>query len=106
MAPIEDPDPKATERLRGVIEGARKGEVEPELFTDEANKQLVPMIKADKDRLAGFGGLKEFRLLDRKEGGGGGMLQYRAGFLKETLRFTFGLDKDGKIQGIGIQPED
>lgn len=105
LAPIDDPDPKTTERLRGVIEGAQKGEFDPGLFTEEANKQLVPIIKADKDRVAAFGGLREFRLLERNEQGGGLTLQYRATFEKETLRFVFRLDKDGKIQGIGIRPE-
>ena len=104
--PIEDKDVKTTERLRDVFEQARKGEVDPELFTDEAKKQLVPLIKGDKDRFASFGALKEFQLLERKKGDDGVSLRYRAVFENETLKVSIALDKDFKIRGVGMQPED
>ena len=76
--PIADNDATTTERLRSMFEGALRGEVDEELFTGEAKKQLVPRIKDDKERLASFGALKMFQLLDRKAANGGLQLRYRA----------------------------
>jgi hypothetical protein len=104
--PIADEDATTTGRLRGMFEGALKGEVDPGLFTDQAKKMLVPRIKDDRERLAAFGALKSFRLLERKEGDGVLRLRYRAVLENETLKVSFTLDKSGKIQGAGIQPED
>jgi CubicO group peptidase (beta-lactamase class C family) len=106
LEPIDDPAPETTKRLRGVLEGARTGEIEPENFTAQANEQLVPRIKEGKDRLAALGALTALQLLERKEEGDNLALLYRATFDKETLQTTFFLDKDGKIQGIRLQPED
>jgi D-alanyl-D-alanine carboxypeptidase len=104
--PIADKDEPTTKRLRGVLEAALKGEVNSDLFTDDAKKQLVPRIKQDKDRLATLGALKTFQLLERKGSEGGLRLRYRAVFEKEKLKVSYALDKTGKIQGIGLQPED
>ena len=104
--PIADSDAPTTDRLRGVLESAQKGEIDSERFTDEANKQLVPLMRGEKDRLAALGTLKTFRLLDRKDSDEGGLLQYRAEFETETLKVTFAIDKAGRIRGIRLQPED
>ena len=106
VEPITDPDPPTSDRLRALITGAQKGEVDPELFTPEARKQLVPHIRSDKDTLAGFGELRSFDLLERKDRDGAVVLTYRAAFANEGLKFTFALDKEGKIAGINIRPED
>ncbi len=46
--PIADNDPQATERFKGLLLRAMKGEADPELFTEEAKKALVPRIKEGK----------------------------------------------------------
>lgn len=104
--PIEDKDVKTSERIKRLFEGAQKGEIDTDLFTDEARKQLVPHIKNDKERLASFGSLKSFQLVERKEDGGGVFLRYRATFQNETLNVSVSLNAAGKIQGIGLRPED
>ncbi len=104
--PIADPDEPTTERLRGVLEGALKGEVDADLFTDEAKEALVPRIRDDKERLASFGALKSFELLDRNEGDGVVRLRYRAVLENETLQMSFTLDEQGKIRGVGLRIED
>ena len=85
---------------------AAKGEADPELFTDEARKVLLPRIKEGKEMFASFGALKMFQLLERKATDPGVRLRYRAAFEKETLNATFELDKAGKVAGIGIGPEE
>lgn len=106
LEPIADTDPHTTTKLREVVEAAQRGEVDAERFTAEANAQLVPRIKQDHARLAGFGKLGGLQLLERRESDGGVQLVYRATFERETLRLMFALDKDGRIQGVGIRPEE
>jgi D-alanyl-D-alanine carboxypeptidase len=105
-SPIADTDAPTTARLKGILLGAVKGEADPELFTDEARKALLPHIKEGKEMFASFGALKMFQLLERKATDPGVRLRYRAAFEKETLNATFELDKAGKVAGIGIGPEE
>jgi hypothetical protein len=104
--PIEDTDPETTNRFKAVLLGAAKGEVDSELFTDQMKKTVVPRIKQDKERLARLGALKSFQLLEKQTTDQGVRLRYRAWFEKDTVIVTFSLDKDGKIAGLGLQPED
>lgn len=104
--PIEDKDPATTGRLRGLVEGMRRGEVDPEQFTAEAKEQLVPRIRQDRERFAAFGRLESFQLVGRQEGDDGVRLRYRAAFERETLRVMVALDKAAKIRGIGFRPAD
>ena len=104
--PIADQDPPTTERLKRMFEGALRGEIDEDLFTAEAKKQLAPRIRDDKERLASFGALKSFQLLERNEEEGGARLRYRVVLENETVNLHFSLDKDGKIQGAGIQLAD
>ena len=84
--PIADEDTATTARLRRMFEGALKGEVDEGLFNDEAKKQLVPRIRGDKERLASFGAMKSFQLLERKKSDGGQRLRYRMVLENETLK--------------------
>ena len=102
--PIADNDPQATERFKGLLLRAIKGEADPELFTEEAKKALVPRIREGKAMFAPFGALKAFQLLERKTTGEGMQLRYRTIFENETLNTTFVLDKAGKIAGLAIRP--
>jgi CubicO group peptidase (beta-lactamase class C family) len=104
--PIADADPPTTERLRALVEGAQRGALDPSQFTAEANERLVPRIRADRDQLAGFGRLQEFQLLERQPRDDGLRLVYRATFANDVLRMAFALDKEGTVQGAGLQPDD
>jgi len=102
--PIADNDPQSTERFKGLLERAMKGEADPELFTDEAKKALVPRIKEGKAMFAPFGALKSFQLLERKTTDEGMVLRYRTTFEHATLITMFVLDKAGKIAGLLLRP--
>ena len=104
--PIADTDPQTTERLKGVILAAMKGEADPELFTKESKERHVAAIKQGKGTTASFGALREFRLEERKQSDQGVKLRYRAIFENETMSAFFDLDKDGKIAGLGLQSAD
>jgi D-alanyl-D-alanine carboxypeptidase len=104
--PIADTDPQTTERLKGVILAAMKGEADPELFTKESKERHVAAIKQGKGTTASFGALREFRLEERKQSDQGVKLRYRAIFENETMSAFFDLDKAGKIAGLGLQSAD
>ena len=104
--PIVDTDPQTTERLKGVILGAMKGEANPDLFTKEAKEPTVAAIRQGKGKVASFGAMKEFRLHERKQSDQGVKLRYRATFENEVMNALFDLDKDGKIAGLGLQQVD
>jgi D-alanyl-D-alanine carboxypeptidase len=104
--PIADTDPQTTERLKGVILSAMKGDADPELFTTESKERHVAAIKEGKGTTASFGALKEFRLHERKQSDKGVKLRYHATFENELLNALFDLDKDGKIAVLGLQQVD
>jgi D-alanyl-D-alanine carboxypeptidase len=104
--PIADTDQETTERLKGVILGAMKGEADPELFTKESKVVLVAAIRQGKGTIASNGALKEFQLHERRQSDQGVKLRYRAIFENETLNAFFDLDKAGKIAGLGLQQAD
>jgi D-alanyl-D-alanine carboxypeptidase len=103
---IADHDEKTTERLKGVIDHALRGEADPELFTTQAQKELVPLIKRQRGDAAEFGALKRFQLVERKATDEGVHLRYRVECEKETLQAFFDLDKAGKVARLGIRPTD
>lgn len=103
---IADPDPDATAKLRGVFEGALRGEFDASSFTEAAQERLVPAIRADRERLASFGALKAFRPLSREERGGRLRLRYRAELEHATVELSFDLDEAGKVAGAGMRAED
>ncbi len=86
--PIADTGPKTSERLKNVVLEGMKGEADPELFTEDARKEVVPKIRqAGKDgQFSAFGPLKTFAPLARKETETGVQLRYRAVFENETFR--------------------
>ncbi len=104
--PIADNDPPATERFKKLLLGAIKGEADPELFTEDAKKAIVPRIKEDKEEFSSLGDLKTFELLEKKTSEKGTRLRYRAAFENETLWLFINLDKAGKIAGLGTRPEE
>jgi D-alanyl-D-alanine carboxypeptidase len=96
--PIADHDPHTTERLKKVVLGGMNGEVDPELFTEDAKKAVVEAInKEGKNQLGTLGALKAFRLLEREALDKGMRLRYRAEFDKTSLELNFHLDESGKI---------
>jgi D-alanyl-D-alanine carboxypeptidase len=105
-AAIPDTDPQTTERLKRVIQGAMKGEADPELFTKDAKEALVPRIKEGKSMFATFGTLKGFQLRERKESEQELHLRYHIEFENETMSAFFDLDKAGKIARLGLRQTD
>lgn len=103
--PIEDKEPKLTALFKSILTDAADGKVNPDLFTPDAQKEILPRIKESKATFAQFGALKSLTLVEQKEIGDTKAYRYRAEFANVKLRATFVLDKAGKIAGAGLQPE-
>jgi len=104
--PIEDRSPKITERFKAIALSLASGKASPDDFTPEAKKVLFPeKILEGKAVLTQFGPLKSFVLVAEKEVEKTHRYQYRAVFGETALRMTFVLTEEGKIAGIGMQPE-
>jgi D-alanyl-D-alanine carboxypeptidase len=106
--PIADTDPKTSERLKNLFVEIMKGEVDPELFTEDARKDLIPRLqRAGKEgRFSPCGALKTFGLLERNETEAGINLRYRTAFENMTAETTFALQKNGKIANIDFRPSE
>jgi D-alanyl-D-alanine carboxypeptidase len=105
--PIADTDVPTSNRLKGVLASAMKGEADPELFSDSAKKLLVPHLKNQgKAMFAPLGALKTFQLLERKASDSGTRLRYRAVFNNMTMNASITLDRAGKVMGLEVRPED
>jgi len=106
VKPIEDRSPQTTERLKAVALGLASGKASPDDFTPEAKKVLFPdKIQEAKAILSKMGALKTFTLIAENEAEKTHRYQYRAVFGETALHLTFVLTAEGKIAGIGMQPE-
>ena len=102
---IPDDDPKLTETLKGVLTDVAQGKVNPDLFTPQAQNNVIPFIKNAGPRfLAPLGALQSLVLLEQTDQGANRTRRYRAVFAGGTsLIWTFQLTKDGKI--ISMDPQ-
>lgn len=106
VKPIEDRSPKITERLKAITLSLASGNPSPDEFTPEAKKILFPdKILEGKAVLTQMGPLKSFALIAEKEFEKTHRYQYRAVFGETALNITFVLTAEGKIAGVGMQPE-
>lgn len=103
---IEDKEPATTKMLKDVVLQAGKGEVNEDLFTKQAQNDLVPLIKrAGPELMGAMGALKSFILVEKKEEGELRTYIYRAVLENNVLIWTFQLTKDNKIAAIEPKPE-
>lgn len=103
---IEDPDPATTARLKALLQSLAAGKPDTALFTEAARKALFPDgAKEAGEFLARLGPLKSLALVTLQDQGVLRTLRYRALFGDTTLFVTFALDKEGKIAGVGLNPE-
>lgn len=98
---LEDPDPKRTESLRGFIAALTEGKVDPTLFSAEANKELLPMIREYGPVIVNqLDPLSKMDLIDRQVTGTGMRLVYRVYFGDRPMTWRFVLDRESKITDL------
>ena len=97
---IPDSDPALTKKLRDMVTNAAQGKFDPESFTPEAGKALIPRLKDSAAMIKGWGELTAFDLIEDALR----TRRYRATFTQETVSLFFTLTKEGKIAGIRLIP--
>jgi len=107
VASIEDKDPDTSKFLKGMFERMISGEIKPEEFSPEMQKNIFPdQVNALKGPLGSQGGVKSFELLTAESLDGGKRRIYRATFASGLkARVNFFVDAQGKIAGAGVRPE-
>jgi D-alanyl-D-alanine carboxypeptidase len=104
--PIADIDPQTTERLKTMIQDAAQGKPDLDLFTAEMKQARAAHIQEEQAHIAALGHLKALQLLERKTIEPMVQLRYRAVFEKGTLTIIFVINKEGKIAGARLEPEE
>jgi CubicO group peptidase (beta-lactamase class C family) len=104
--PITDADPETTAFLKKVITAAAGGTGEPDWFTPEFRSFMFPdRIKQGPQMFGRFGALQAFTLMEDTTRDGRKVRVYRATFGTTSIRTVFTLAPDGKIAGLGVQPD-
>jgi CubicO group peptidase (beta-lactamase class C family) len=105
-APLVDPDPALTARLKAIILSLPAGTVSREEFTPEAAAQLFAgAVEQAGTFLSGLGSLQSIAVVDRRPLEGG-LVQCRTklSYEKLDLAATWALNADGKIAGLTLGP--
>jgi CubicO group peptidase (beta-lactamase class C family) len=102
---IEDKEPKVTELAKTILRKLTDGTVEKDVFNTEAQKAIYPKLSGASEFLKTLGKALKFELLDKKENNDIRQYKYRVVFENNTVNYFFFLDKEGKISGLGLQPE-
>lgn len=103
---IEDKDTKTTEFLRKVADGVVNGNAEADWFTADVQKNLFPdRIKQFVPLFAGKGGISKFELMEDTVVEQVKRRIYRVTVGELKVRFSFSVNADGKVAGVGLRPE-
>jgi D-alanyl-D-alanine carboxypeptidase len=91
-------------RVKGVVEGLRKGRIDPEIFTTNAKFYFTATALGDIQKsLAPLGVLKSVSMITQTLRGGMTFRLYRAEFAKRTLTLSLYVMPDGKIEQFMVE---
>jgi D-alanyl-D-alanine carboxypeptidase len=104
--PVADTDKKTTEMLKRVLLRIASGNNDPPELTEEFRKFLTPeRLQAGAEFVKGNGPLKSLDLLSVKPEDKRKAYRYLATFGDSKVIATFFVTNDGKVAGLGMQPE-
>lgn len=104
--PIEDHDPKTTQRLRDILLSLVDGKADYDQFTPDMRATLSPdRVKQIGATIKVLGPLKSFQLLEQKTEDKKHSYRYRAVFGDTALIAGYVLTEDGKIATFQLRPE-
>ncbi len=99
-------DARQDEVVRQVLEGLQQGEVNHQLFTDDANAYFSDTAIGDyKTSLAPLGKLVLLNRQSDQQRGGMTHLSYRANFEKDSVSLNIYLMPDGKIEQFLVEQQ-
>jgi CubicO group peptidase (beta-lactamase class C family) len=105
LRPIEDRDPKVTERVKDVLDHLAEGTIGDGPFTAEMAKQLASQAKEIGTSLRKLGKRKGLELVEKKDQEEHRLFRYRAVFGETKVLVSVAVNKEGKIAALGVKPE-
>ena len=91
-------------RVKGVVEGLRKGRIDTALFTDNAKFYFTATALGDIEKsLGNLGALKSVVMTNQASRGGMTFRLYRAEFAKRALTLSLYVMADGKIEQFMVE---
>ncbi len=102
---VADDNPARSKFLKGILLEAAEGRANADLFTPATAQLIVPRIQQEGKRMfATFGEMKSFALVERAEKDGKTRLRYLVTYAAAKMNATYIVNKDGKIEGLNLQP--
>ncbi len=106
LKPIPDREPLITAKVKTMIDGFVGNNLDMNLFT---SKVAAGYPEAAKSRMAvklrSPGTIQSIELIEHKDQGSDHQYRYRVIYKSDSLFFIVSFDKDGKIDGWGMEPE-
>jgi hypothetical protein len=100
FAPIPDPSPSVTRRLRQIVEDAASGTMKSADYSNPLWKDLAPLQKDLAADLARLGPIESFILVERVEDSAGARYRYLVEFANARVLGHYALTPDGKLNLI------
>jgi len=98
---LDDADPKTTEKLRTLIVGLGDGKLDPTLFSEKGQKEVVPVLQDFGPVIVNqLDALSAIYLVDRKVSDSETRLVYRVVFGTRPTKWILVLQRDGKISYV------
>jgi D-alanyl-D-alanine carboxypeptidase len=106
--PIADRDPQFPQRLKRLLAGIPRGEVDAALLSPRLRgaftQDVIKTMKREYEEQ--YGPLKTLSLLESRAAGANRLLMYRAAFEKKTLFYYVRATKEGLVDELAKEPED
>jgi CubicO group peptidase (beta-lactamase class C family) len=99
--PALTPEPRAVE----IVQQATASMLEPGLFTADAWSSVSKKVPYLSKQLKALGSLNSIELVERTEEAGIRVFRYRLKYKDGNFIFVMGLNKEGKIARLNLQPE-
>jgi CubicO group peptidase (beta-lactamase class C family) len=103
LAPIEDREPRVTERLAALLEKAREGTLAPADFAYARAGFFPDRVKAYQEKLRALGPAGRLVLLQRVTRGDDRLYTYEVPFGTRTYRFVVGLAPDDRVSSFRLR---
>lgn len=106
--PIEDKEPEVTAQVKTILEDAKKGAWDRELYTAEFAAGIPPLLAEGGEvrvELNSYGALKAVELVERDNQKGMRQYRYRFTYENETVLVRCAYNAEGKVAGLSVRPE-
>ena len=107
MKPAADANPELTQKFASVLRERLENKLDANLMTENLLRALsTNRAKANHERIAAFGAVKNFTFLGMEEANNSKIYRYRAETAKRLFLWRFTVNADGKITEMTLEDEE